>query len=156
MPCRLFHKSIPRIVSDDEKLVRFILSPLHVKNGRLKGNAYNVGKGSDEISVTRLDYSSPEKCKVLAKDMQNPKGSYCGFGLHYKHEVMECGAVDVRRAPNRNNPAHANIIACMVRPDDDNDLPAELLLLKDKLVESCRFFMDSDPDNDKWTGLPLE
>ena len=151
--------AIPTEVSDSEKLLRFILSPLHFnKKGALRSNAYNPTVNSNEISVTRLDYSSIEECKRLAHKMDCSEGgkvirSYCGFGLLNKGTALACGAVDVVSTPKDNNPAHADILLETVR--ENGPLPAHLQLVVDALLDKSLFLRDPAPESEGWKGDPI-
>ena len=120
--CRIFYRKkkveqlIPSAVSSSERLLRFVLSPLHInKQGLLRSNAFNPTVGTNEISVTRLEFSSVETCKRLAHKMDKiDKGvevrKYNGFCLLNKNIALSCGAKDVIGSPKEDNPAHADII----------------------------------------------
>ena len=163
--CRLFHRkkyasrTIPSVVSDAERLLRFVLSPLHFKKGKLRSNVFNPTKDSDAISVTRLDCSSVEECKRLAHKMDlikdgTPIREYCGFGLLNKHIAIECGVKDVVSAPVEDNPAHAHILVNEVREGDA--IPASMQLVIDNLLERTKFFLDKNPKSKGWEGDPLQ
>lgn len=150
---------IPYIVSDEERLIRFILSPLHFKNGKLRSNAFNPSVCSDEISVTRLDYSSVAECKRLAhkmdtKDATTPK-QYSGFCLLNKSIAIRCGAKDVRWSPKKDNPAHSDIIMPAPRADKNTPIPAETQEVIDNLRDQSRFFKDPHPEAQEWLGESL-
>ena len=163
--CRFFHRrknaqtAIPTEVSESERLLRFILSPLHFnKKGALRSNAYNPTVNSNEISVTRLDYSSIEECKRLAHKMDCSEDgkvvrSYRGFGLLNKGIALACGAVDVIGSPKDDNPAHADILLESVR--ENGPLPAHLQLVVDSLLEKSKYLKDPSPESKGWKGDPI-
>ena len=162
--CRFFHRkkqaaqTIPSMVSETERLLRFVLSPLHFKKGTLRANVFNPTKDSDAISVTRLDYSSVEECKRLAHKMDLTKDGalvrqYWGFGLLNKRIALECGVKDVVSAPVEDNPAHAHILVNELREGDA--IPASMQLVIDNLLERTRFFRDPNPNNKGWESDPL-
>ena len=149
--------AIPSDVSNEERLVRFILSPFHFsKDGtKLKPSAFNPTIGTEEVSVTRLDYSSVERCKELAHKMfPGGKAQYCGFGLLNKAIAIDCGAKDVVSSPEKDNPAHANILLGIVRPNQA--IPSEIMYILDNLLERVVFIRDPEPDSSIWKGDSLE
>ncbi len=164
--CRFFHirkkatVAIPTEVSDSERLLRFILSPLHFnKKGALRSNAYNPTPNTNEISVTRLDFSTIEECKRLAHRMDHSEDgkvvrSYCGFGLLNKRIAMACGAIDVVGSPKEDNPAHADILLETVR--ENGPLPAHLQLVVDLLLEKSKYLRDPASEREGWEGDPIE
>lgn len=148
--------AIPTVVSNKERLVRFILSPFHfTKDGKqLRTSAFNPSIGTEEVSVTRLDYSSIKRCKELAhKLFSGGKAQYCGFGLLNKAIAIDCGAKDVVSSPVEDNPAHANILLGIVRPNDA--IPSEILYILDNLLDKVVFLRDPNPDSPDWDGDSL-
>ena len=149
--------SIPTVVSNEERLVRFILSPFHfTKDGKqLRTSAFNPSIGTEEVSVTRLDYSSIERCKELAHKMfSSGKAQYRGFGLLNKAIAIECGAKDVVSAPIEENLAHANILLGIVRPNEA--IPSEIMYILDNLLDKVVFVRDPNPDSPDWNGDSLK
>lgn len=142
------------VVGDSERIVRFLLSPFHIKkDGQLRSNVFNPTIETDEISVNRLEILSIEQTKPIAKRMAaNRSGDdkYCGFALHTKHSAVACGAKDVIPEPLENNEAHAEIKLGVVRKD--SEIPAEILEVKDKLAEKSKLLLDPNPDEDGWSG----
>ena len=162
--CRFFQRkkhaaqTIPSMVSETERLLRFVLSPLHFKKGKLRANVFNPTKESDAISVTRLDYSSVEECKRLAHKMDltkdgTPVRQYWGFGLLNKLIAIECGVKNVVSAPVEDNPAHAHILVNEIREGDA--IPASMQLVLDNLLERTKFFLDPNPKSLGWEADPL-
>lgn len=150
------NSTIPTVVSNEERLVRFIPSPFHfTKDGKhLRTSAFNPSIGTEEVSVTRLDYSSIERCKELAhKLFSGGKAQYCGFGLLNKAIAVECGAKDVISAPVEDNPAHANILLGIVRPNEA--IPSEIMYILDNLLDKVVFHRDPNPDSPNWNGTSL-
>lgn len=150
-------KQEPRImmdkVGDQERIVRFLLSPLHFKkDGSLRPNAFNPTQDTDEVSVNRLDVTPIEETKLIAKTLaaKNGNNAYCGFALHTKQSAILCGVKDVTPDPIEGNIAHAEIKLGVVR--ENNEIPAEVLEIRDNLVERCKLLKDSNPDQEGWSG----
>jgi len=165
--CRLFQRKrlakhvIPPEVSPTERLLRFIMSPLHFnKNGELRSNAFNPTVDSNEISVTRLDYSSIEECKSLAHKMDKIDSgramrSYSGFCLLNKSIAMDCGAKDVVWTPKKENPAHADILLEEIRVKTNGPIPAKIQMVVDSLRDKSIYFKDPNPQSERWMGSPI-
>jgi hypothetical protein len=140
-------------VGEQERIVRFLLSPLHFKtDGSLRPNAFNPSPNSDEVSVNRLDITPIEETKFIAKTMaaKNSKHTYFGFALHTKQSAILCGVKDVVPDPIEGNNAHAEIKLGVVRESDE--IPAEMLEIRDNWVERCKLLKDSNPDQEGWSG----
>ena len=140
------------VVEESERIVRFLLSPLHFKNGELRSNAFNPTQNSEDISVNRLELLPIEQTKPIEKKMaaNNPNHHYVGFALHTKGSAMSCGAKDVIPEPLEDNEAHAEMKLGIVRVGQD--ISPELQAIKDELTDKCKLLMDPDPNNDGWNG----
>ena len=84
---------IPDEISDEEKIVRSIFSPINIKKDKLQKNAFRPPVDSDEISVNRLNYTSADFCKKLGKESENPdaRRSFFGLGLLYAKKIVDSG-----------------------------------------------------------------
>lgn len=158
--CDLLSKLfIPAHVDESERLVRFLLSPLHFKNGKLRSNAFNPTKGTPEVSVTRLDYSTENKCKRLAKKVAKKASStkspkeFKGFGLITKGIAKICGAKDVVRDPICGNPAHAELL--LPGTKENAAISARLQYVQDQLVSKTKVYLDPHPNFRQWDGDSL-
>lgn len=155
----LLNLFIPARVDESERLVRFLLSPLHFKNGKLRANAFNPTKGTPEVSVTRLDYSTENKCKRLAKKVAKKASSikrpkeFKGFGLITKEIAKICGAKDVIRDPIFGNLAHAELL--LPGTKENAAISARVQYVQDQLVSNTKVYFDPHPNYGKWDGDPL-
>ena len=141
-------------VGDSERIVRFLLSPLHFKkDGKLRSNAFNPTPNTDEVSVNRLEIIPIARTKEIAKAMvasRSGNNKYCGFAMHTKLSAIECDAKDVVSDPIDGNKAHAEIKMGIVRKD--LEIPAEITEIKDKLAEKSKLLLDPNPEEDGWNG----
>jgi len=149
--------NIPEFVDNQEKLVRFIFSPHNIKNNKLRSNAYMPPIYSNEVSVTRLKYSSADRCKLLANrvinlDSTGEKKIY-GFSIVSKAEALNCGIYDVKSLPTNENNAHANILYQVLR---EREPSAEMQKCANELIKIQRLYSEERNTNVyKWCGEEL-
>ena len=146
--------NIPPKVDDGEKILRSIFSPMNLSSDfkSLKPNAFRPPGGYDEISVNRLDFTTPNFCKSISKEMENPekKRNYFGFALLYANQIFEHD-FDVVYTPNENNKFHSDIkIGHIV--EAGKELPAEVNYKIKKLAASAKLFEDTKPNSSTWEG----
>ncbi len=148
---------IPDTIQNSEKLVRIIFSPYHVRSNRktgeirgIKNSAFYSIPEMDEVSVTRIDYSSLDFCKTQAKRMENTIKEYQGFAIVKYSDVINSGAfVKVTKIPN--NLAHADIYYKRLKQRGE-PYPAETLLVIEEIVSKSIFIQDPSPDEEGWQG----
>jgi hypothetical protein len=163
---RLFNKkkkvviSFPNEIDDDEKIIRAIYSPinLHKNKSKINNNFYKPRAGEDEISVNRLDYTTPVFLKNLAKAFQNIEGgrNYFGFSLLKASEIRE-NKFRVEFSPIKEpieNPYHADI-KINFTVEKGVPLDSELSHKIKNLTVQSRFYPDPQPDSIEWNGSEL-
>lgn len=155
--CKMFSHdtSVDDVVDDKERVVRFLLSPMHFKkDGSLRSNAFNPTLDTDEVSVSRLDKKPIEQTKEVAKLMASKNASqqnkYFGFALHTKNSALRCGAVDIVPEPTEDNDAHAELKLGIIRPN--TQIPAELQVKIDSITQNSKLLIDPDPQEKGWKG----
>lgn len=146
--------SIPEYVEDPEKIVRNLYYPKMITKDerKIRSNAFGSPGGVDEVSVIRLDYSSPDFCKQYAKKHQNPanKKNYFGMAVIDAFEVRDLNA-DVISSPLEGNPAHADIKIGYIKKTG-MQFPAEYKFVVDEIAIKARMYKDPDVENKDWTG----
>lgn len=150
---------IPEEIKDDEKIARFVFSPINVnpKTGKLKSNCYRPPSGYDEVSVNRVDYTTPNFLKSIALKMQNSNRNYFGFGIINAKDIRDSNS-DIIYTPKHNlldyNPFHSDIkIGYQVKPGEE--LPAEISNKIQKMIKATRLYQDKNPESNDWTGNEL-
>lgn len=152
---------MPVHVSDDERILRAIYSPYHVKNNHLKHQAYDPTPKTDEVSVMRLEHLGIRLCKRKAKSFENPKKTYYGFAVLRTSGVRDSDmdVVDSRK----QYCGHADIKLLMQElktREPGEPLPAEVLKkfkdLKDSLLNASSYVPDPKPRHYAWQGGKLE
>lgn len=149
---------IPQLIANNEKIVRSIFSPINLSKdlSTLKPNAFKPPADLDEISVNRLDYTTPHHCKSLSKIIENPLGDrkYFGLALLYASEIRDFNA-EVIYTPKVDNAFHADIkIGYYVIRGEQ--LPAEIQYKVNKLTKAARLFKDPNPNSNMWEGTDIE
>jgi hypothetical protein len=85
------NKHVPRVIGEDETLVRAVLSPMHFdfKKKRLKPNSFYPSKkdGGGGVSCYRLAYTNQNFCKAHAKSLMY--GQYIGLFVFPKNVLIE-------------------------------------------------------------------
>src|SRR5690554_6621147 len=148
---------LPNEISSNEKIIRAVYSPINLhKNGKkVNNNFYKPKAGEDEISVNRLDYTTPIFLKKLAKIFDNPKErrNYFGFSLLKASEIEESDLRTVYSPLKEpiENPFHADIKIDYV-VEKGVQLPAEISHKIKKITEKSRFYNDPNPDSKEWNG----
>jgi hypothetical protein len=143
-------------IEDDEIIVRFILSPYHVKNGKLRKEAFHPKRGASAVSVARHRLLGDQGCKAKAKEIVTPNGKYAGMAVIKASDIRSCDCTveDARR----DFYGHAHLDLGFIVPIGD-PLPAEdLKKLHDrekKLVSHARYVPDPNPDSERWAGPSL-
>lgn len=144
--------SLPKTVSDSEKLARAIFEPFHIKKGKVKSAAFKAPAGKKDVSVNRLRALSPDDCKKKAKEIEKPGKVYQGFAVITAEEVRTLGSkvVDSREPPPRYF-GHADIIHDVVLKKNE-PAPAEFNHRLQKMANQARYYRDPDPGGDGWNG----
>ena len=143
---------IPDEISDEEKIVRSIFSPINIKKDKLQKNAFRPPVDSDEISVNRLNYTSADFCKKLGKESENPdaRRSFFGLGLLYAKKIRDSEA-DVTYTPQPDNKYHADIKIGHVCKRGE-PIPTEIQHKIFNLTKQAQLFIDPNPNSNKWEG----
>jgi len=158
---------IPDTIQDDEKLVRIIFSPYHVRFNKktkeikgIKNSAFHSIPEMDEVSVTRIKFSSLDFCKTQAKEMENNANQnggnkeYQGFAIVKYLDVINANAF-VKVTPTINNSAHADIYYKFVKKRGEA-YPAEINLIIEEIVNKTSFLKDPSPDEERWLGENID
>lgn len=150
--------SIPATFENTERMVRVLYFPKYVKKDEksIRSNAFRTPAGIDEVSVIRLEYSSPDFCKSHGKNNEKPKEERTYFGLSVLKvdEIRSCGA-DIKFTPDLSyNPAHSDITIGYT-PIKDVQLPAEFQFKVDELARKARLYKDPDVSQSTWIGNEL-
>lgn len=152
---------LPEKVDDVEKISRSIFSPINVnKSNQLKTNAFRSRKDEDEVSVNRLDYTTPNFCKAFSKKIEQPDNNrnYFGLAILSTEEIRNIDA-DVISSPVKEpkeliNPFHADLtVGYIVKKGEE--IPAEISYKVKKITQTARFYKDPNPTDLNWTGNDL-
>jgi len=132
-------------VLDDERVVRIVTSPRHVKNGRLKPGAFPLSHiEKSGLSVVRREHLTDDQLKVLAaeiagrSDAEVPYGTLIGSAAQIRSVINTEGERSlclfddpvVNDGTLSDNPAHALVIKSGCS-DDTLRLQGQLLEIFD-------------------------
>lgn len=152
---------LPVEISDEEKIVRSIFSPVNFYNdGRLRSNSFKTPTEKDEVSVNRLDFTTPTFCKEFSKKIEQPenKRSYFGFAVLTAKEIRDTDS-EVVYSPVLENADFINIYHSDIKigcaREKGEQLPARYQLKVDELTKKARLYLDPKPDSLKWEGEEL-
>lgn len=149
---------IPTHFNKDEKIIRSIFSPIniHKSKGTLLPNSFRTPPGKDEVSVNRLDYTSADFCKEIAKKNETiGERDYFGFAVLLKTNIDEanCSIVysPIEKSKKDINPFHSDIKIGYV-PQRGEPLPSEYSKKINDLTAKARFYVDPNPNLIGWFG----
>lgn len=143
--------SINPDISNTERILRILLHPKHVNSKGIRPSAFRTPPGKDEISVTRLDYSTPDFCKKYGKrKLENNRSKFLGFAILKASEIRDFLA-EVIYSPKLDNLAHGDIKIGFI-PEKGEELPSEYQFIVKKLATTARRYDDIDVSQKKWTG----
>jgi hypothetical protein len=150
---------IPIEVADSEKIVRAIMSPYHIKKGKLKIAAFRSAPGTDDVSVIRHSYKSSNFCKQRAKEIaSNAEGkTYKGLAVLTALNIRGVGA-DVFDS-RQHFCGHAHISYGIKTPSPNEPLESaanqRLSEMVRNLLKFVTYHEDLNPMGSEWTGPAL-
>ena len=151
---------IPSKVGDIEKIARAVYSPINLTRNlkKLNNGYYKPQAGRDDISVNRLDFTTPHFLKKLAIKFENKvhRRNYFGFSLLNAIEIRE-SKFDIVSSPLTEpvkNPFHADIkIGYIVQKG--KEMPSEISFQIKNMTLKSRFYIDQNPNVENWHGEKL-
>jgi hypothetical protein len=148
----------PREIRDEEAIARGICSPFHVRNGKLKPDAYWPPNDTDEVSVMRACWIGADACKARAKSLEDVSKNkiYTGLAILSAQQIRSSGAslVDTREIFE----GHADIKHGIVPSKGEPPPPEQLHVLRQRtkaLAIIANYYPDPEPNGPKWTGSRL-
>ncbi|MBO6828735.1 MAG: hypothetical protein JJ876_04155 [Muricauda sp.] len=177
---------IPQKIDDEEKIVRCIGHEIFFSKrlNRITSPAFLPPKGSNEVSVLRLNYSNETKCKAHGKSLKIGNYNYCGLSRTLaKHLILK----ETEYMIDENTPAETTLIASPLdeelqlredikditdedpglpfhadlvynwTPEEGKTAPSAIKRIAKKLAKNppTDFFQDTDIENEEWIGDPL-
>lgn len=149
---------------DSEKITRTIFSPMNIKNDdSLRNNSFTTPAKKDEVSVNRLDYTTPNFIKKISKFISNPDNGrgYYGLGVIDVKEIYESNS-DIVYSPNEvtidevtiENKFHSDIKIGFVK-EVGKPLPMKYAYKVEQMVQKARFYKDNNPNSETWDSGDL-
>lgn len=151
-------EGVPIEIGDAEQIIRFVLSPVHVKPGKdkLRRSIFRPRAGTDLVSVARLNYCSGNDCKARAKEVSKSQ-KYVGLARILTADIRGAGS-NVEDAREGYYIGHAHLFHGFVVPEGDPPNPVLMKQLDDRcdaLLGKATFFPDGKPDEEEWNGGDL-
>ena len=148
-------QKISDVVLDSERIVRSIFSPLylHKRKKTLQPIAFKSPRNIDEVSVNRLEFTTPDFCKTISKEIEQPENrkSYFGLAVIKTSEIRDVRAEVVYSPIVNVNDFHSDIKIGYVLATGE-ELPAEFQLKIKRMTNLARLYPDMNPDDSKWAG----
>lgn len=123
------------------------------KKDKISNNAFKPPAELDEVSVNRLDFTTPSELKRISKINETSERKYFGFACLNASEIV-AENFELTYTPKNNNPYHADIIIDQ-KVIRGVPLDAELNERINSLAKNARFYPDSNPSADEWLGKPI-
>lgn len=150
---------LPYHFSESEKITRTIFSPMNIrKDGSLRNNSFTTPANKDEVSVNRLDYTTPNFIKKISKLISNPDKdrSYYGISVINVREIYESDS-DIVYSPNNiiidknkiENKFHSDIKIGFIK-ESGRQLPMKYAYKVEQMVNKARFYEDNNPSSEFW------
>lgn len=154
---------LPKNITDDETIVRGILTPWHYKGGKLRRQAFQPPKGSSELSVMRL-LKGADFCKDKAVEIAsaNRNNKYSGLMSIRADAIRGDGKTKVVDSPDPPNfPGHADITYDFRMPQDGDPPPSQeewnrIHNTLDALLAKALYRHDPEPLSAGWKGPALK
>ncbi len=148
---------IPVSIDDKERIIRTIFSPYHYdkKKNKIKPGAFSAPKGSNEVSVDRLDYTTIDICRSKARSMESEGKSYMGVAVSLAMDIRSVDGVRIESSPLEDNKCHADILYDFVVNKGEVCPPDKSHKIK-LLADKFRMFLDSDTSSEKWMETELQ
>lgn len=148
---------LPVEIVDEEKIVRAIADPWHIKKGKpmeLRPAAFRSKRGTDEVSVMRHVHLQTHGCRAKAREILH--AAYVGLAVIRAADIRRLGSnvIDSRS----EYCGHAHIEHGFIEPIEEPLPPEQLEALDDRLralVNVCTYHRDPNRSADHWTGPAL-
>lgn len=153
---------IPVIISDEELIVRAILSPFHTSNNKkaLVKGAFKPRPGSSDVSVVRHSYLDATFCKKnakrIAEESRDPNAKYQGLAVIKASQIRNIGSKV--KDSRQEYCGHADLCHGIILVKGEPVLSAEQLELDNKLKalkNIAKYYPDPRPENDEWDAEQL-
>ncbi len=149
---------LPTEVADEEIIVRGIMCPSHVKQGKLaiKAAAFKSRPGTDDVSVIRHSHMGSDFCKSKAKEIANDRAAYAGLAWISARDIRSAGSKVLDSRSEFCGHAHIEhgIVAPTLPPNEPPEGPIFEAITErcQALVKMAKYHPDPQPGEQFWTG----
>lgn len=148
---------LPPHIADEEKIVRAVKTPHHVKNGKLKPAAYRPTVGETELSCMR-QLIGDDVCKNKAVEIcGGSENGYVGLSAVEARAVRAVGSEVIDKP--EDFPGHAHMVHPFPAPSANNPAQAKeneaAVMHYRAIANAAMFYEDPNPDALGWLGPPM-
>lgn len=171
-------REVPKIIHEDEKIVRGVFYPYHVKKDKIKREAFTPPKNKNDVSTMRLSHSSPNQCKSYLKSIETQSKKFQGLAVFKaKHiEIVNSERkgkieVELKATPldenniirsneetihdtDKGNPFHSDIVYSHNLTDEEEPR-TEIRMLAEEIKKKVIYYKDTT-DSSEWNGEELQ
>lgn len=142
---------IPPKINDDERIIRVLMNPRHLKGELIKWNCFRSKAGLDEVSVIRIEFCNEQFCKDWGKKIEQfDRGNhYYGLAALLTKEIRSLGCDVVFTPSEQTHAFHADIVFGYVLKSGESP-PSEIKFKMEELARLSRIYVDSQPDKKEW------
>lgn len=146
---------LPLNIEDGEKIVRAIMCPSHVKNGKLKPAAFRSKAGTDDVSVIRHTHMASDFCKEKAQEIaaNSHVNDYAGLAVLTAGSIRQTGS-EVHDS-REEFCGHAHISHGIVLPPGEPPESESFVLVTERcrdLLKVTIYHADLNPMAQGWSG----
>lgn len=151
--------NLPKVVADDETIVRAIMTPKHLKRGGVRWQALKPPRESSDVSVMR-QIAGDCYCKTRGAHIGSraePKDTYDGLLVVCATNIRTNGA-EIRDS-REVWIGHADLDYHVVVPLDDPPEEGDYKVLLDRIkaiLKTSLYHRDPAPKVAGWSGPPLK
>ncbi len=145
---------LPTEIVDEERIVRLVRTPNHVKKNELAPAAFRSQAGTDDVSVVRHNYMGSDFCKSKGKEIM--AAAYVGLAVVNAQAIRNTGS-SIQDSRDEYC-GHAHISHGVILPRDEPPNSEMNLFITERcraLVKVATLYRDPAPTKVKWTGPQL-
>lgn len=145
---------LPIEITGEEKIVRLIRTPSHIKKDKLAPTAFRSKAGTDDVSVIRQSYMGTDFCKSKGKEIMGD--NYIGLAALLARDIRNTGSTI--QDSRDEFCGHAHISHGVILPRDEPPNSEMNLFITERcreLVKVTSLYIDPNPLAAKWTGPEL-
>lgn len=151
---------IPIEIADEEKIVRAIMCPCHIKKGKntLKPAAFRSRAGTDEVSVVRQTHMGSDFCKAKAQEIAGGGhgNEYAGLAVLFAAQIRKTSSTVHDSREEYCGHAHVSH-GIILLPGEPLESTKNIVITERcrALANAARYHPDPAPTGHGWSGSAL-